>query len=84
MFTACLESIFRKLKWETKGNQIDGEYIRNLRFTDDIVLFAYSTEDFKNMIVCQAIDHVLSRCSIIGVLKEYRNIVIIHFGILLK
>ena len=35
LFTAALESIFRRLTWETKDWMIDGEYLSNLRFNDD-------------------------------------------------
>ena len=36
LFTASLESIFRKTDWEGKGINIDGEYLNHLRFCDDI------------------------------------------------
>ena len=39
LFTATLESIFRRLNWENKGVKIDGEFLSNLRFADDIFLF---------------------------------------------
>ncbi len=35
VFTATLESIFRRLNGENKGVKIDGEFISNLRFADD-------------------------------------------------
>ena len=38
LFTACLEGIFRKLSWESKGINIDGEHLTHLRFADAIVL----------------------------------------------
>ena len=38
LFTATLESIFRRLNWENKGVKIDGEFLSNLRFADDIFL----------------------------------------------
>ena len=37
LFTATLESIFRRLNWENKGVKIDGEFLSNLRFADDII-----------------------------------------------
>ena len=40
LFTASLESIFRRLNWENKGVKIDGEFLSNLRFADDIFLYA--------------------------------------------
>ncbi|MEG7522153.1 MAG: reverse transcriptase domain-containing protein, partial [Chromatiales bacterium] len=33
-FTATLESIFRRLTWQTRGLRIDGEYLSHLRFAD--------------------------------------------------
>ena len=36
LFTASLESTFRKTNWEGKGVNIDGEYLNHLRFADDI------------------------------------------------
>ena len=38
LFTATLESIFRRLNWENKGVKIDGELLSNFRFADDIFL----------------------------------------------
>ena len=38
LFTATLESIFRRLNWENKGVKIDGEFPSNLRFADDVFL----------------------------------------------
>ena len=40
LFTACLEAIFRKLSWESKGINIDGEHIKHLRFADNIALIS--------------------------------------------
>ena len=36
LFTASLESIFRKTNWKGKRVNIDGEYLNHLRFADDI------------------------------------------------
>ena len=49
LFTATLESIFRRLNWENKGVKIDGEFLSNIRFADDIFLF---TEHHKNYNIC--------------------------------
>ena len=38
LFTATLESIFRRLNWKNKGVKIDGAFPSNLRFADDIFL----------------------------------------------
>ena len=40
LFTSVLESVFRKLDWSKMGININGEYLSNLRFADDIVLMA--------------------------------------------
>ena len=37
-FTATVESIFRRLNWENKSVKIDGTFLTNLRFADDISL----------------------------------------------
>ena len=37
LFTATLESIYGRLNWENKGVKIDGEFLSNLRFADDII-----------------------------------------------
>ena len=49
LFTATLESIFRRLNWENKGVKIEGEFLSNLRFADDIFL---CTETRKNYNRC--------------------------------
>ena len=36
LVTATLESIFRRLNRENKGLKIDGEFLTNFRFADDI------------------------------------------------
>ena len=38
LFKAALESIFRRLTWESRGMKIDGEYLCHLRFADDILV----------------------------------------------
>ena len=38
LFTATLESIFRRLNWENKGVEIDGEFLSNLHFANDIFI----------------------------------------------
>lgn len=50
LFTATLESIFRKLNWETKGLKIDGEYLNHLRFADDIVICAGTPQQLQTML----------------------------------
>jgi len=50
LFTACLESVFQNLDWETKGIKIDGEYLSHLRFANDIVLVANNLQDLQQML----------------------------------
>jgi len=37
-FNCLLEEVFRKLEWSDKGVSVNGSYLNNLRFADDIVL----------------------------------------------
>ena len=48
LFTATLESIFRMLNWENKGVKIDGEFLSNLRFADDILLFIETPQELQH------------------------------------
>lgn len=50
LFTACLEQIFRELDWEEMGIKIDGEWLSNLRFADDIVLTSKDPEELQTML----------------------------------
>ena len=50
LFTSVLEEIFRKLDWEEKGIRMDGEYLSNLRFADDIILTSEDPEEIKVML----------------------------------
>ena len=50
LFTACLKEVFKNLEWENVGININGEYLNNLRFADDIVLFSESWEELQKMI----------------------------------
>ncbi len=38
IFNNVLEQVFKNLQWEDKGLKINGQYLNNLRFADDIVL----------------------------------------------
>ena len=49
LFTATLESIFRRLNWETKGMKIDGEFLSNLRFADDIFLCTETPQELQHI-----------------------------------
>ena len=50
LFTATLESIFRRLNWEKKGVKIDGEFLSNLRFADDIFLCTETPQELQQML----------------------------------
>ena len=50
LFTATLVSIFRRLNWEHKGVKIDGEFLSNLRFADDIFLCTETPQELQQML----------------------------------
>ena len=50
LFTATLESVFRRLNWENKGVKIDGEFLSNLRFADDIFLCTETPQELQQML----------------------------------
>ena len=50
LFTATLESTFRRLNWENKGVKIDGEFLSNLRFADDIFPCTETPQDLQQML----------------------------------
>ena len=50
LFTATLESIFRRLNWKNKGVKIDGEFLSNLRFADDIFLCTETPQELQHML----------------------------------
>lgn len=46
-----LEDVFRKINWKKKsGININGKRVTNLRFADDIILFAKSTRELLEML----------------------------------
>ncbi|KAK6761046.1 hypothetical protein RB195_022203 [Necator americanus] len=50
LFTAALQWIMKSLSWEEKGIRVDGRFLSNLRFADDIVLFSSSTSEAETML----------------------------------
>lgn len=50
LFTLVLEDIFKRLNWEDKGLSIAGSRLSNLRFADDIVLFASDPAELQTMV----------------------------------
>ncbi len=49
LFNSVPEDIFRNMDWEGEGIRVDGEYLNNLRFADDVVVIAKSLEELKQM-----------------------------------
>ena len=50
LFTATLESIFRRLTWDTRSLKIDGEYLSHLRFANDIFMCANTPHELEQML----------------------------------
>ncbi|PZC78256.1 hypothetical protein B5X24_HaOG202328 [Helicoverpa armigera] len=52
LFTCTLEEVFKKLTvpWTSKGIAIGSKRLTNLRFADDIVLFASTSEELQQML----------------------------------
>ena len=50
LFTATLKSIFRMLNWDNKGVKIDGEFLSNLHFADDIFLGTVTPHELQQML----------------------------------
>ena len=50
LFTATLEEIFKRTELGETAIQIDGKLLNNLRFADDIELFANTRQELEEMI----------------------------------
>ena len=50
LFTATLESIFRRLNWENKGLKIDGEVLSNVGFAGDILMCTETPQELQRML----------------------------------
>ena len=50
LFTACLQEVFRTLDWEQVGVRVNGEYLSNLRFADDVALLSNSGDELQSML----------------------------------
>ncbi|EYB82909.1 hypothetical protein Y032_0347g3154 [Ancylostoma ceylanicum] len=50
LFTAALQWAMKSLNWDERGIRVDGRFLSNLRFADDIVLFSRSTEEAQAML----------------------------------
>lgn len=49
LFTACLESVLKKLDWENLGSRIHRQCLSYLRFEDIIVLLSECAEQLQNI-----------------------------------
>ena len=50
LFNCVLESVFREMNWVGIGIHINGKYLNNLRYADDIILIAKSKQELNEMI----------------------------------
>ena len=48
LFTVTLDSIFRRLSWENKGVNIEGDFLNNLRFADDIFVCTVTPQHLQH------------------------------------
>ncbi|EYC04314.1 hypothetical protein Y032_0088g2137 [Ancylostoma ceylanicum] len=62
LFIATLEHVFRKLSWNDFGLAVNGNFLTNLRFADDVVLLAKSAEELQTMI--DELDEHSLRCGL--------------------
>lgn len=49
LFNSVIQEIFDQLNWQTQGIKINGEFLNNLRFADDIVLIAGSGKELEEL-----------------------------------
>ncbi len=50
LFTAALQWCMQSLDWDEKGIKVDGRFLSNLRFADDIVLFSQDIKEAETML----------------------------------
>jgi len=50
IFNSMLENVFKELQWEKKVVNINGTYLSNLRFADDVILISEEEEEIKEII----------------------------------
>ena len=50
LFMSALESIFRRMTWETRGLKIDGGNLSHLRFADNILVCANEPHELQQML----------------------------------
>ncbi len=49
LFNNIIEEIFWEMEWKNMGIRIDGKWLSNLRFADDVTLFAQDMETLQKM-----------------------------------
>nr|CDJ97110.1 RNA-directed DNA polymerase (reverse transcriptase) domain containing protein [Haemonchus contortus] len=62
LFSACLEHVIRRCKWDNFGVNINGRRLNNLRFGSNIVLITDSPEDASEML--RRLDEEGSQCGL--------------------
>ncbi len=50
LFNCALDKLVRNLNWETKGIQINGALLNNLRFAENVVLVAGCWDNLQAML----------------------------------
>ena len=50
MFNTALEGIFKRLDWDRKGINRNGDHPRHLRFADDTVLIINNAKELEEML----------------------------------
>ena len=50
IFTAAMEEIFKKADLQDQGINIDGEWLTDLRFADDVALTTRSVKDMEKQL----------------------------------
>ena len=73
LFTACLESVFRKLNWKQvqKGIMFGDDIKSNIRFADDTAIFGNSLKELKVML--EELSIVNGKCQSWVVYEFYKN-----------
>ena len=49
LFSSALEQVFQELDWQEKGIRVNGTYLSNLRFADDIAIIAQDANTLQDM-----------------------------------
>ena len=60
LFNAALEGIFRRLDWDRKGININGDHLSHLCFADNTVLITNNAEEMSNDLNKESNNIVLS------------------------